>query len=218
MERLLGPLRTGFFYGILAVLATVAINLRFLYLDPAATPAWLLSVCETFLPLLGAAVQIFLGILAAIRVRPNRLDPDVPYRSILLRDCAMAATIVAVMVGTTLLLTTALQATVFADGMRGYASEVSPKIASYVNDYGKALHNPPPETSAAEIEKNLQPPTLQYLGRSISNFVLRALLIGVLGAVVGLIRGWSWQRRDGSDAEPSTASPDVSRTGGTRDS
>lgn len=214
----MGPLRTGFFYGILAVLVTVAINLRFLYLDPAATPAWVLSVCETFLPLFGAAVQIFLGILAAIRVRPIRLDPDVPYRSILLRDCTLAATVVAVMVGITLLLTTALQATVFADGMRGYASEVSPKVASYVNDYGKELRNPPPATSAAEIEKNLQPPTLEYLGRSISNFVLRALLIGVLGAVVGLIRGWSSQRRDGSGAEPSTAPPDVSRTGGTRDS
>src|SRR5215204_6140698 len=48
------------------------------------------------------------------RVRPTRLDPGVPYRSLLVRDGALAATVVAVMVGITLFLTTALQATVLA--------------------------------------------------------------------------------------------------------
>lgn len=203
----MGPLRTGFVYGLVAILLTLAAGFRFLYLDPASTPEWVLATTETFLPLLVAAAQIFLGVLAAIRVLPARVDPDVPYRSILVRDCALAATVVAVMVGVTLLLMVALYATVFAGDLRTYANDAAPHIASYVNETGKELRDPPPPTSAAQIERNLQPPALRDLGRSLFNLVLRAILIGALGAVVGLIRGFSHRRR------PDTAEQNVSGAG-----
>ncbi|MCA1687839.1 MAG: hypothetical protein LC714_04445, partial [Actinobacteria bacterium] len=41
----------------------------------------------------------------------------------------------------------------------------------------------------AEVESSLQPPTLRDLGRSIANLVLRAILLGSLGAAVGALRG-----------------------------
>lgn len=202
----MGPLRTGFFYGILAVAISVAVGFRFLYLDAAAMTDWVLAASETFLPLVAAASYLFFGILAAIRVRPVRAEPGVPYRSILLRDCALAATVVAVLAGLALLVITALHATVFADAMRDYAADAAPKISSYVNETGRELEEPPPPTNAAEIERNLQPPALRDLGRSLFNLVLRALLLGVLGAVVGLIRGFAHRRdtTDGTSAHPGT--------------
>lgn len=203
----MGPLRTGFFYGILAVAITLAVGFRFLYLDPADTTDWVLAASETFLPLVAAASYLFFGILAAIRVRPVRAEPGVPYRSILLRDCTLAATVVAVLAGLALLVITALQATVFAEAMREYASDAAPKIASYVNETGRELEDPPPPTSAGEIERNLQPPALRDLGRSLFNLVLRALLLGVLGAAVGLIRGFA-HRRDTSDGAPASHGPE----------
>lgn len=200
----MGPLKTGFVYGLIAVCLTLAVGFRFLYLDPVSTPEWVLAAAETFLPLVAAAAQIFLGILAAIRVRPVNVDPAVPYRAILVRDCTLAAAVVAVMVGITLGLMTALHATVFADGLRTYAGDAAPRIAAYVNETGQELRDPPPPTSAGQIERNLQPPALRDLGRSIFNLVLRAILIGALGAVVGLIRGLAHRGRT-SDAE--TAKP-----------
>jgi hypothetical protein len=53
------------------------------------------------------------------------------------------------------------------------------------------LDDPPPLPPAAEIEEDLQPPVLRDLGRSLANFVLRAVLVGAAGAVVGLVRGQS---------------------------
>ena len=185
----------------MAIVVTLVISLRYLYLDPAGTPDWVLSVFETFLPLVVIATHYFLGILAAIRTRPVRLEPGVPYRSILLRDCALAASIVAVIVGAILLFVTALQATVFADSIREYVHAAAPKIASYVNETGSELRDPPPPTSAAQIEHNLQPPQLGDLGKSLFNLVLRAVVIGFLGAVVGLIRGYLGGR---SDVSPTT--------------
>lgn len=208
----MGPLRTGFVYGLIAVCLTLAAGFRFLYLDPASTPEWVLATSETFLPLLAAAAQIFLGILAAIRVRPTNVDPEVPYRAILVRDCTLAAAVVAVMVGVTLLLMTALHATVFADDLRNYARDAAPRIAAYVNETGQELRDPPPPTNAGQIERNLQPPALRDLGRSIFNLVLRAILIGALGAVVGLIRGLAHRRRP-PGVEPATPGAEKPREG-----
>lgn len=193
-------------------MVTLAVGFRFLYVDPADTTDWVLAASETFLPLVAAASYLFFGILAAIRVRP-RAEAGVPYRSILLRDCTLAATVVAVLAGLALLFITALQATVFADAMREYAADAAPKIAAYVNETGRELEDPPPPTSAGEIERNLQPPALRDLGRSLFNLVLRALLLGVLGAVVGLIRGFA-HRREPSDGTSTSQSP---RNGKIRD-
>jgi hypothetical protein len=148
-------------------------------------------------------VFLFLAILAALMVRPTRLDPGVPYRSLLLRDGALAATVVAFMVGITLFLTTALQATLLAGTARDYAREAAPKIVSYVNEVRTEIRQErkergaspekvrdlPPPAQLAEVEATLQPPGLRDLGRSMANFVLRAVLLGTVGALVGALRG-----------------------------
>ena len=187
----MGPLRTGFLYGLVAVVVALLADLRFLYIDPVATPDWILTSFEEFRTQLALAAYVFLGILAALRVRPTRLDPGVPYRSLLLRDCALAATVVAVMVGVTLFILTALNATLFADDIRAYASDAAPSIAAYDEKVAGRLDDPPPLPGVAEIEENLQPPAPRDLGRSITNFVLRALIMGTIGGLVGLIRGRS---------------------------
>ena len=122
----MGPLRTGFFYGMIAVFVALAADLRFLLIDPEATPDWILTAIEEFRTQLALTAILFLGILAAIRTRPTRVDQDVPYRSLLLRDCALAATVVAVMAGFALFVATALNATLFADEIRAYASDATP--------------------------------------------------------------------------------------------
>ena len=187
----MGPLRIGFIYGVIAVIVALLTDLRFLLLDPGVVPNWILSAIEGFRTQLALAAYLFLGILAALRVRPTRIDPGVPYRSLLLRDCALAATVVAVMVGFTLLVVTALNATLFADEIRAYAHDASPSIAAYNEKVAGRLEDPPPLPTAEEIEVGLQPPTLRDVGRSIANFVLRALLLGTAGAVVGILRGSS---------------------------
>ncbi len=183
------PLRVGVIYGLIAALVTAVISFRFLYLDPAASADWVLAASETFFPQLAAATQLFLALLAAIQARPVHLEPDVPYRSILLRDCTLAATVVAVIVGVTLLIIGALQATVFADVMRDYARDAAPSIVSYVNESREELSEPPPPATVEQVANSLQPPALNDLGRSIFNLVLRALLFGLVGALVGLLRG-----------------------------
>ena len=187
----MGPLRIGFIYGVIAVIVALLTDLRFLLLDPGVVPNWILSAIEGFRTQLALAAYLFLGILAALRVRPTRIDPGVPYRSLLLRDCTLAATVVAVMVGFTLLVVTALNATLFADEIRAYAHDASPSIAAYNEKVAGRLEDPPPLPTAEEIEVGLQPPTLRDVGRSIANFVLRALLLGTAGAVVGILRGSS---------------------------
>jgi len=187
----LGPLRIGFSYGVIAVIVALLTDLRFLLLDPGVVPDWILSAIEGFRTQLALAAYLFLGILAALRVRPTRIEPGVPYRSLLLRDCALAATVVAVMAGFTLLVLTALNATLFADEIRAYAHDASPSLAAYNEKVAGRLANPPPLPTAEEIEVGLQPPTLRDVGRSIANFVLRALLLGTAGAVVGILRGSS---------------------------
>src|SRR5215212_9011717 len=202
-ESVSGPIRTGYFYGLAGVLVALASDLYFLFVDPSSTPGWVLAAIAQYRTRLALALFLFLAILAALRVRPTRLDPGVPYRSLLLRDGALAATVVAVMVGITLFLTTALQATLLAGTARHYAVEAAPKIVSYVNEVltdirhylfdGAAstekVRDLPPPAQVAEVEATLQPPTLRDLGRSIANFVLRAVLLGTVGALVGALRG-----------------------------
>ena len=185
----MSPLRAGFAYGVVAVLVALVTELRFLLIDPQGIPDWILTVIEEFRTQLALATYLFLGILAALRVRPTRLDPDVPYRSLLLRDCVLASTVVAIMVGATLFVFTALNATIFADALRDYARDAAPSIVAYNEKVAGRLDDPPPLPAAGEIEEDLQPPVLSDLGRSIANFVLRALLVGTAGGLVGLIRG-----------------------------
>jgi hypothetical protein len=187
----LGPLRIGFFYGVIAVIVALATDLRFLFIDPEGVPDWIVTALEEFRTQLALAAYLFLGILAALRVRPTRIDPGVPYRSLLLRDCALAATVVAVMVGFTLLALTALNATLFADAIRAYAHDASPSIVAYNEKVAGRLDDPPPLPTVEEIEESLQPPSLRDLGRSIANLVLRALLLGTAGGLVGIVRGRS---------------------------
>ena len=185
----MGPLRVGFFYGVIAVVVALASDLRFLFLDPQALPDWILAALEEFRTQLTLTAILFLGILAAIRTQPTREEPGVPYRSLLLRDCVLAATVVAVMAGFALFVATALNATVFADEVRAYAREATPSIVAYNEKVASRLENPPPLPPASEVEEGLQPPVLRDLGRSMANLVLRALLLGIAGAVVALIRG-----------------------------
>ncbi len=184
----MGPLRIGFLYGIIAVIVALAADLRFLIIDASALSTWVLAVIETYRSSLALATCLFLGILAALRVRPTRLDPSVSYGSLLLRDGALAATVVAVMFGATVFLTTALQATFLADEARGYAGEAAPRIVAYLDELAKRYDDPSPTTVGA-VESDLQPPTLRDLGRSIANLVLRAVLVGSTGGLVGVLRG-----------------------------
>jgi hypothetical protein len=183
-----GPFRIGFVYGMIAAIVALAADLRFLFIDPAALDTWVLAVIETYRSSVALAACLFLGILAALRVRPTRLDSGVPYRSLLLRDGTLAATIVAVVFGATVFLTTALQATLFADEERTYAAEAAPRIVSYLDELARRFDNPSPTTVGA-VESDLQPPALRDLGLSMTNFVLRAVLLGTVGGILGLLRG-----------------------------
>lgn len=201
----MAPVRAGVIYGLIAALITVVISFRFLYLNPADTADWVLAVSETFLPQLAAATHLFLALLAAIQAWPVRLDPDVPYRSILLRDCTLAATVVAVIVGVALLAITILQATLFAEAIRDYARDAAPAIVSYVNESREELSEPPAPATVEQVTDTLLPPSVNDLGRSIFNLVLRALLLGLAGALVGLLRG-----RFGAQRAPDN--PETSKT------
>lgn len=187
----MGPLKTGFRYGLVAVVVALAADLRFLFIDPLGIPNWILTVIESFRTQLALAAFLFLGILAALRVRPTRIDPDVPYRSLLLRDGAMAATVVAVMAGLALFFVTALNATLFADDIRDYSQDAAPSIVAYSEKAAGRVSDPPAIPTEEQIETRLQPPELRDLGRSMANLVLRAILIGAAGALVGALRGRS---------------------------
>ena len=203
----MGPLRTGFRYGVVAALIALVADLRFLFVDPVGTPDWILTVFENYRTTLALAAYLFLGILAAIRVRPDRTEEGVPYRSLLLRDCTLAATVVAVMAGATLLLLTALNATVFAESIRDYARDAAPSMVAYYEKVAGRMDDPPPLPALEQVEAGLQPPALRDLGRSIFNFVLRALLLGFAGVLVGLLRGSSG-RNPRHDAPPAKGTGD----------
>lgn len=185
------------------MLVALASDLYFVFVDPASLPGWILAVIAQYRTRLALALFLFLAVLAALRVRPTRLDPGVPLRSLLLRDGALAATMVAAMMGVTLFFTTALQATLLAGPAREYATQAAPKIVAYVNEVRaeirerriergaspERVRDIPPPARVSEVEASLQPPTLRDLGRSIANFVLRAVLLGTAGGLVGLLRG-----------------------------
>ncbi len=205
----MSPLRAGFVYGTVAVLVALVADLRFLFIDPEGMPDWILTVIEEFRTQLALAAYLFLGMLAALRARPVRIEPDVPYRSLLLRDCALAATVVAVMVGVALFVLTALDATLFAGEIRGYARDAAPSIVAYNEEVAGRLDEPPPLPTVEEVEEGLQPPVLRDLGQSMGNLVLRAILIGAAGALVGALRGAFGSGRD--------AGQPASRDGKSRD-
>jgi hypothetical protein len=185
----LSPFRSGFVYGMVAVVIAVVTDLYFLLIDPTAAPAWVLAAATGFRVQLALAAFLFLAILAALRTRPTRTDPDASYRSLLLRDCALAATVVAVMAGATLFFSTAIKATLFAGEIRVFASEAAPRIVEYLDEVRSELSEPPPPTTVEEAEETLQPPELWDLGRSMANFMLRVIFLGAVGALVGALRG-----------------------------
>jgi hypothetical protein len=189
LEGFLSPFRAGFAYGAVAVLVALVSDLRFLFIDPEGMPDWILTVIEGFRDQLALAAYLFLAILAALRVRPTRIEEGVPYRALLLRDCALAATVVGVMVGATLFVITALNATLFADEIQDYARDAAPGIVAYDEKVAGRLDNPPPLPTVGEVEEDLQPPVLRDLGISMANFVVRAIVIGAAGAMVGALRG-----------------------------
>ena len=192
----------------MAIAVALATDLLFLFIDPQGIPDWILTAIEEFRTQLALAAYLFLAILAALRVRPTRLEPDVPYRSLLLRDCTLAATVVAVMVGATLFVVTALNATLFADEIRAYARDAAPSIVAYNEKVAGRLNDPPPVPTVEEVEEGLQPPVLRDLGRSMANLVLRALLLGGAGALVGVMRGSSASGSEtGPDATSTKADP-----------
>lgn len=195
----MGPLKTGLRYGLVAVVVALLADLRFLLITPGDLPNWILTVIESFRTQVALATFLFLSILAALRVRPLRSVEDVPYRSLLLRDGALAATVVAVIAGLALLVITALNSTVFADDIRAYASDAAPYILEYSEKVGGRLEEPPPLPPVGEIEAGLQPPEFRDLGRSLANFVLRAILLGTVGALVGVLRA-SFGKRNREDA------------------
>jgi hypothetical protein len=203
-EALLSPLRAGFVYGAVAVVVALVTELRFLFIDPEEIPDWVLTVIEGFRTQLALAAYLFLGIIAALRAQPVRTDPGVPYRSLLLRDCVLASTVVAVMVGITLFVITALNATLFTDEIQAYARDASPTIVAYNEKVAGRLSNPPTLPTTEEVEKSLQPPVLRDLGRSMFDLVLQALLLGAAGALVGALRGAFGSGRDPGQLSPST--------------
>lgn len=199
----MSPLRAGFVYGAVAVVVAIVADFYFLFLNPTDVPAWVLAAVTTFRTQLAFAAFLFLGIMAALRAQPTRIDPGVSYRSLLVRDCALAATVVAVMVGVALFFSTALQATLFAPEIRTFAHDAAPPIAEYVEGVRSGLSNPPPPTTAEEVERSLQPPELRDLGRSMASLVVRAILLGAVGAMVGALRGSFGSERGAGRSTPS---------------
>lgn len=185
----MGPFRAGLVYGAVAVVVALIADLHFLFIDPERVPDWILTAVEGFRTQLALATYLFLGVLAALRTRPTRLEEGVPYRALLLRDCALAATLVGVIVGVTLFVVTALNATLFANEIRAYAHDAAPSILAYNEKVAGRLSNPPPLPTVEQIEEGLQPPVLRDLGRSMTNLVVRAVALGAVGALVGALRG-----------------------------
>ena len=206
-ERFLSPLRAGFVYGVVAVVIALVTEFYFLFIDPTNIPAWILAAIASFRTQLALAAFLFLAILAALRAHPTRMDPDASYRSLLVRDCALAATVVAVMVGVAIFLSTALQATLLAGEIRTFAHDAAPRIVEYVEGVRSGLSNPPPPTSAEEVEGILQPPELRDLGRSMGNIAIGAILLGAVGALVGALRGSFGSHRGAGQRTPSAEKP-----------
>ena len=184
----LGPLRAGFIYGTVAVIVAIVADFRFVYLNPDNVDGWIIAVVEQYRTQLALAAYLLLAILAALRTRPTYIDPDVPYRSLILRDCTLAATIVAMMVGVALFFITFLQATFFADTIREYAGAAAADYVGYVQELADRFSSDPPQVTVQEMRETFGPPPLADLGRSIFNLVMRGLLLGLTGAIVGVLK------------------------------
>ncbi|MGB3632824.1 MAG: hypothetical protein WA982_02160 [Rubrobacteraceae bacterium] len=185
----MGPLRTGFIYGTIAVVVALLADFRFLYLNPDSVEGWIIALVEQYRTQLALAAYLLLAILAALRTRPTYIHQDVPYKSLILRDATLAATVVAMMVGVALFFITFLQATVFAEAIREYARVSAVEIVAYVEELANRFDSDPPQVTVQEMREILLPPTLADLGRSIFNLVMRGLLLGFTGALVGVLRG-----------------------------
>lgn len=207
----MGPLRVGFFYGVFAALIAVFANFFFLLLDPVETRDWILAAVTDFVPLSALAMYLLLGIAAALRTSPTRIDEGVPYRLQVMRDAALAAAIVAVMAGAANFVSIGIQATVLSENIRNFAAEAAPRIAGYVEEVGESLSDPPPIPTAEEVEQGLQPPTLGALGGALGNTALGAIALGAVGAFIGFLRGGSnpesSENKSGEDPEPEKDSP-----------
>jgi hypothetical protein len=83
--------------------------------------------------------------------------------------------------------------------MQSYASDAAPRIVAYIEELGDRFSDPAEPVTVSETEEGLSPPTLDRLGQSISNLVLRTLFLGGAGALVGLIRGRRANRAERSE-------------------
>lgn len=194
----MGPLKAGVIYGTVAVIVAILSDFRFIYLNPDSVDGWIIAILEQYRTRIALAAYLLLAILAAMRTRPTYINPDVPYRSLLLRDATLAATVVAMMVGVALFFITFLQAIVFDDAIREYARVAAVEIVAYVQVLADRFDSDPPQVTVQGMREILQPPTLSDLGRSIFNLVMRGLLLGTTGAIVGVLRA-----RRGSASQPS---------------
>ena len=70
-----GPIGTGFRYGMIGVLVALVSDLYFLVIEPTGMPGWVLAVIAQYRTRLALALFLFLAVLAALKVRPTRLDP-----------------------------------------------------------------------------------------------------------------------------------------------
>ncbi len=185
----MGPLRTGFIYGTVAVIVALLANFRFLYLDPDNIEGWIIALVEQYRTQLALAAFLLLAIIAALRTRTTYAHEGVPYRSLILRDATLAATIVALMAGVALFFITFLQATFFAEAIREYAAAAAADYVSYVRELADRFNSDLPRVTVQEMRETFGPPALVDLGRSIFNLVMRCLLLGFVGALVGVLRG-----------------------------
>ncbi|TCJ16781.1 hypothetical protein E0L93_08650 [Rubrobacter taiwanensis] len=183
------PFRAGFYYGTFAVLVALAANFYFLFFDPAQTRDWVLAALASFMPVVALSAYLFLTILGALRVQPDRQEPGTTRRSQLLRSGALVGVMIGVLVGLAALFSTLLQATVLAESMRSFAAEAAPRIAAYVEEVRSGVSEPPPPTTVEQVERSLNPPQLRDLGRGIFTTVLLAAVLGIVGGVVGTLRG-----------------------------
>ena len=88
--------------------------------------------------------------------------------------------------------------------MVDYVNEVRDEIQDRRREEGQSpeeVNDVPPAAEVGGVEESFGPPAPRDLGRSMANFVLRAILLGTAGGLVGLLRGRS---KSGPDGPPAT--------------
>ena len=93
------------------------------------------------------------------------------------------------MAGVALFFATFLQATFFAEAIREYAAAAAADYVSYIRELSDRFNSDTPRVTVQEMRETFGPPGLVELGRSIFNLVMRCLLLGFVGALVGVLRG-----------------------------